>query len=359
MTPFPNSHPPQESTPTGLKSYSPGLVQQDLPWVGFKREANPVRVASISPGNSHTNDPTPSGLGRLAGLPRVATEDKSSSQPWAILWQPFQGCSAAAGMETRIKNLRHPERSEAFDLLPSKSFARAQSKDLADLFIDHGSAMSARRERPASRSSGEKVFRATALIGKTPRSFDCGSAKPSGETTAPLASAQDDGALKRVLSLAPQFHLGAPRAPRETLFRALLPSSVGSAMKLPQQARSQIKFGNERILLPIIALWIAIFAIAPTNLTASPFVSVSSLVDKDVNKQVVVYTNLPGMGSTGPLPPEGMETMTTEGLVLRGRLDSFKGDYLYVSMGYPNSTADNRKSASILKKAVIKIEVDR
>jgi hypothetical protein len=50
-----------------------------------------------------------------------------------------------------------------------------------------------------------------------------------------------------IFPLVPKFHLGTPLAPREISFRALIlpPPMMGSAMKLPPQARSQMKFGNE------------------------------------------------------------------------------------------------------------------
>jgi hypothetical protein len=51
--------------------------------------------------------------------------------------------------------------------------------------------------------------------------------------------------------LVPKFHLGTPPVPRKISFRAHIPSTImGSAMKLPPQARSQApaegsKLGNE------------------------------------------------------------------------------------------------------------------
>ena len=49
--------------------------------------------------------------------------------------------------------------------------------------------------------------------------------------------------------LVPKFHLGTPPVLREILFRAdsVQASFITSrsAMKLPQQARSQVKLGNE------------------------------------------------------------------------------------------------------------------
>jgi len=70
MTQFPNSRPPQESTPTGLKCYSPGLARQRLPWVNAAG-LNPVRVESDVPRGLRANDPTPTGLVSFSGLPRV------------------------------------------------------------------------------------------------------------------------------------------------------------------------------------------------------------------------------------------------------------------------------------------------
>jgi hypothetical protein len=243
MTQFPHSRPPQESTPKGLKSYSPGLAQQGLPWVGSKRGANPVRVASILPGDSRANDPTLTGLGRLTGLPGVA----ASPQPWAIIRQSFQGCSAVGQKESGYQILRHPERSEANDLFSPSRLNRAQSKDLAAFPSEYRSGTESLHAEPARRHRMEFVPCWAGRGGVITRSFDCGSANAFGKTPAPLAFAQDDGIFKTSAPLAPQFHLGAPHAPRETLFRALFLSSAGSAMKLPQQARSQMKVGNEKM----------------------------------------------------------------------------------------------------------------
>jgi len=85
------------STPTGLKALSPGLAHQRLPWVWVPLASNPVRVESIVANTLYGIASTPTGLGRLAGLPRVAAVDVSTPQPWAVLLQPFQGCSATAG----------------------------------------------------------------------------------------------------------------------------------------------------------------------------------------------------------------------------------------------------------------------
>ena len=75
------------STPTGLKSFSPGLAHQRLPWVNF-HATNPERVESHFNRFAGEIDSTPTGLSLALCLPRVA----ASPQPWAIRLQPFQGC---------------------------------------------------------------------------------------------------------------------------------------------------------------------------------------------------------------------------------------------------------------------------
>ena len=176
------AEPPASATPTGLHLIAQGWRSSAYP--GYvAHAAYPERVESISRNHSRAHDPTPTGLGRLAGLPRVG----ASRQPFALLSQPFQGCPEAAAIGNEIasasafpnkiweredtkprpqKTLRHPERSEANGLLSPSSLTRAQSN-------------LARWERAR---------------------FDCGSASVSGKTNALLASAQDDGFLKRALS---------------------------------------------------------------------------------------------------------------------------------------------------------------
>jgi len=73
-------------TPTGLKSFSPGLAPQRLPWVN-PEATNPERVESYL--NQFAGDmaSTPTGLGRSLCLLRVA----ALPQPWAECSQPLQG----------------------------------------------------------------------------------------------------------------------------------------------------------------------------------------------------------------------------------------------------------------------------
>ena len=94
------------------------------------------------------------------------------------------------------KTPRHPERSEANDPLSPERSTRAQSKDLANFPSGHRSGAESLDAGPARRQEMKMPFPATTTNGETPRSFDCGSATPSGKTPAPLASAQDDGILK-------------------------------------------------------------------------------------------------------------------------------------------------------------------
>src|SRR5260221_3185292 len=75
------------STPTGLKSLSPGLAHQCLPWVN-SAAPNPERVESASKQIRGNMASTPTGLGRFLRLPSVA----ALPQPWAECLQPFQGC---------------------------------------------------------------------------------------------------------------------------------------------------------------------------------------------------------------------------------------------------------------------------
>ena len=231
---------PASSTPKGLDNRAKGWRTGAYPG-NVDIAANPIRVESDPRIGSCAHDPTPTGLGRLAGLPRVG----ASRQPFALLLQPFQGCPKAAGIGHEMasasafpnkiweredtkprsrknlprsqKNLRHPERSEANDFLSPSSLTRAQSKDLAHFSGNHGSGAESLQAGPARRHEMTMPFGTAARASKTTRSFDCGSVHLGRKTNTLLASAQDDGALKSAhSSISPlprsQVALGNARA---------------------------------------------------------------------------------------------------------------------------------------------------
>ena len=102
------------------------------------------------------------------------------------------------------KKLRHPERSEANDLLSPRGLTRAQSKDLVDFPCDSRRGTELLHAGPPRRHGMEMPFRTADRTATSPRSFDSGSAKRPGKTPALLASAQDDGFLKHAVLIVPQ-----------------------------------------------------------------------------------------------------------------------------------------------------------
>jgi hypothetical protein len=177
--------------------------------------------------------------------------------------------------------IRRPERSECV--------AFAQSKDPDAFPFDCQWRVKQRRQWPvrrlpwtggnlnASRTAWTGGNLNASRTGLATQVLRLGSAKRQGKSRPSARLAQDDGILKGIsqgspfgwrgndrracvvrvrepglasapeaASHVPKFHLGTPPLSREILFRAVIVSiAPRSAMKLPQQARSQMKFGNE------------------------------------------------------------------------------------------------------------------
>lgn len=126
---------------------------------------------------------------------------KSSSRSQVVLGS---GLVPATSLPRSRKKLRHPERSEAKDLLSPSGLTRAQSKDLADFPCDSRSGTELLHAGLIRPHGMEVPFRSADRTVRTARSFDSGSAKRYGQTPALLASAQDDGVLRYTVFFVPK-----------------------------------------------------------------------------------------------------------------------------------------------------------